>query len=136
MNKRTKQAKVMTAIALMGVLSLCMHPILAGESIPQLIGKWQGENKTYSEAKGYQSWTKTIEITEQRERIFKGNFTYFGGTKAFFGVIYPDNSLTWVSKPAKGYVQGKIQSPSQMTACYVETGENATVGCVELHKQQ
>lgn len=118
------------------VLVLGMNQAFAEESaIPNLVGKWQGENKTYSDAKGYQSWTKTIEITEQRERIFKGNFTYFGGTKDFFGVVYPDNSFTWVSKPAKGYVNGKIQSADQITACYVETGENATVGCVELRRQ-
>lgn len=129
------QAKIIIGTALISMLVFGINVGHAEETIPQLLGKWQGENKTYSDAKGYQSWTKTIEITEQRERIFKGSFTYFGGTKEFFGVIYPDNSLTWVSKPAKGYVQGKVQSANQMTACYVETGENATVGCVELHRQ-
>lgn len=128
---------MMKQILIAFIMLLGFNQVSAEEvpAITNLVGKWVGENKTYSEEKGYQSWTKTIVITEQKERIFKGNFTYFGGTKEFFGVIYPDNSFTWVSKPAKGYVHGNVQSAKQITACYTETGDNAAVGCVELHRQ-
>jgi len=106
------------------------------DQVPNLVGTWTGENKTYSEKKGYSTWTKTVEISEQKGRIFKGQFTYADGTKHFFGVIYPDNAtFTWVSVDSKGYNQGRIHSKNNISACYTESGADATVGCVELTKK-
>ncbi len=118
------------------LLLAVFHPAFAGE-IPNLVGTWVGENKTYSEPKGYQRWMKTIEITEQKERIFKGHFTYSGGNKHFFGVVHPDNaSFSWVAVDSKGYNQGHIHSSDHISACYVEAGADATVGCADLTKQK
>lgn len=115
----------------------CSSPAQADGNTPNLIGIWTGENKTYSDKKGYQTWTKTIEITEQKDRLFKGHFTYSAGTKYFYGVIYPDNtSFTWVGVDSKGYNHGRIYGTERISACYVESGEEATVGCVELTKQK
>lgn len=106
-------------------------------NIPNLMGIWTGENNTYSDKKGYLTWTKTIEITEQKGRLFKGHFTYLAGSKSFSGVIYPDNtSFTWVGVDSKGYNHGRIYGSDSISACYVESGEDATVGCVELTKQK
>lgn len=106
------------------------------DQIPNLVGTWTGENKTFSEKKGYLTWAKTVEISEQKGRIFKGQFTYSDGTKHFFGVIYPDNtSFTWVSPDSKGYNQGRIHGKNNISACYVESGIDATVGCVELTRK-
>jgi len=106
-------------------------------NIPNLMGVWTGENKTYSDKKGYLTWTKTIEITEQKGRLFKGHFSYLAGSKSFSGVIYPDNtSFTWVGVDSKGYNHGRIYGADRISACYVESGEDATVGCVELMKQK
>ena len=67
-------------------------PVAGEEAIPNLVGTWIGENRTVSDKKGYRVWgQKKIEITEQRDRRFRGHFTYPEGTKRFFGVIYPDN---------------------------------------------
>jgi len=104
--------------------------------VPNLVGTWTGENQTYSEKKGYSNWNKTIEISEQKGRIFKGQFTYADGTKHFFGIIYPDNiSFTWVATDSKGYNQGRIHGKNNISACYTESGVDATVGCVELSKK-
>jgi hypothetical protein len=104
--------------------------------VPNLIGTWTGENQTYSENKGYSNWNKTVEISEQKGRIFKGQFTYADGTKHFFGIIYPDNiSFTWVAPDSKGYNQGRIHGKNSISACYTESGADATVGCVELSKK-
>jgi hypothetical protein len=104
--------------------------------VPNLIGTWTGENQTYSENKGYSNWNKTVEISEQKGRIFKGQFTYADGTKHFFGIIYPDNiSFTWVAPDSKGYNQGRIHGKNNISACYTESGVDATVGCVELSKK-
>lgn len=106
------------------------------DQVPNLVGTWSGENQTYSEKKGFLKWNKTVEITEQNGRIFKGQFTYSDGTKHFFGVIYPDNtSFTWVATDRKGYNQGRIHGKNNISACYTESGADATVGCAELTKK-
>lgn len=106
------------------------------DQVPNLIGTWSGENQTYSDKKGYLSWNKTIQISEQKGRVFKGQFSYADGTKHFFGIIYPDNtSFTWVAVDSKGYNQGRIHSKNSISACYTESGADATVGCAELTKQ-
>lgn len=122
-----------------GALILCMlagNAAAAEAPIPNLVGQWSGQNSTYSDAKGYGQWQKTITIAEQKGRIFKGSFSYAAGTKHFFGVIYPDNiSFTWVANDSKGYNHGRILSNGKISACYVEAGADATVGCVELSKK-
>jgi hypothetical protein len=113
-------------------------PVTAQEAIPDLVGTWIGENRTVSQKKGYRIWgQKTIEITEQRDRRFRGHFSYSEGTKNFFGVIYPDNiSFTWVAPDSKGYNHGRILDVDRISACYVESGEDATAGCAELARQK
>jgi hypothetical protein len=107
----------------------------AGENIPNLIGTWEGVNKTISEKKGYKTREKTIHITEQKDRRFKGHVTYSGRKFNFFGVIYPDNlSFTWVSKGSRGFNHGRILTKDNIAACYVEAGIEATAGCATLKK--
>jgi hypothetical protein len=105
--------------------------------IPNMIGTWKGSNVTVSDEKGYKEWNeKVVAITEQKDRRFRGTFTYPGGTKNFFGVIYPDNkSFTWVATNAKGYNHGRILGDKTISACYVEAWELATAGCATLTRQ-
>lgn len=106
-------------------------------AIPDLVGTWRGENRTVSDKKGFRIWgEKTVVITEQQDRRFRGYFTYPEGTKYFFGVIYPDNtSFTWVASDSKGYNHGRILGVDRIGACYVESGGEATAGCAELVRQ-
>ena len=106
------------------------------DTIPNLIGEWNGKNNTYSELKGLKTWEKKINITQQNDRRFKGNFTYSDGTKYFYGIIHPDNiTLTWVASNSRGYNLGKILEKNRISACYVESGIDATVGCSELTRK-
>lgn len=110
---------------------------LADEKIPNLVGTWVGENRTISDQKGYRDWgTKTVKITEQRDRRFRGHFTYAEGTKHFFGIIYPDNeTFTWVASDSKGYNHGRVLEPDRISACYIEAGEDATAGCADMKRK-
>ena len=105
--------------------------------IPNLIGTWSGENVTVSELKGYKTWgNKVVHITEQKDRRFRGTFTYANGTKNFFGVIYPDNiSFTWVSSDSRGFNHGRILDNNTIGACYVESWEQGTAGCATLERE-
>ena len=109
---------------------------LASENIPNLVGTWIGINKTISEDRGYRTWEKKVEILEQDERRFKGKFSYTDGTKKFFGVIHPDNkTITWVATNSRGYNMGKLLDKNKISACYVESGIDATAGCAELTRK-
>jgi hypothetical protein len=109
---------------------------MASENIPNLIGTWVGINKTISEDRGYRTWEKKVEILEQDERRFKGKFSYTDGTKNFFGVIHPDNiTITWVASNSRGYNMGKLLDKNKISACYVESGIDATAGCAELTRK-
>ena len=104
--------------------------------IPNLIGTWEGVNKTLSELRGYKTWEKKVEITEQKDRRFKGTFSYTDGTKNFFGVIHPDNiTITWVASNSRGYNIGKLLDKNNISACYVEAGIDATAGCADLKRK-
>jgi len=108
------------------------------QQIPNLIGRWSGENVTISDEKGYKIWgEKVVQITEQTDRRFRGTFTYPDGTKNFSGVIYPDNvSFTWVSTNSRGFNHGRILGENKIGACYVEAWEQATVGCATLTRKE
>lgn len=128
---------VISSLALLGLADRVQAEDASG-NIPNLVGTWVGENRTVSDKKGYKIWgEKTVEITEQQDRRFRGHFTYADGTKNFFGVIYPDNiSFTWVASDSKGYNHGRILGPDRIAACYVESGEEATAGCAELERKK
>lgn len=128
----------MAVLALAAVATFAAaHPALADDPIPNLVGTWVGENKTISDKKGYKDWgTKTVLITEQQDRRFRGHFTYPAGTKNFFGIVHPDNkTFTWVASDSKGYNFGHILGPDRIAACYVEPGEDGTAGCADMTRQ-
>ncbi|MEP3475354.1 MAG: hypothetical protein ABJN57_03970 [Hyphomicrobiales bacterium] len=137
MNKKTAKiiSLCLTFIFTAILTEMSLNQAQAEENIPNLIGTWDGENKTISEKKGYKTRNKTIHITEQKDRRFKGHVTYSGRKFNFLGVIYPDNqSFTWVSKGSRGYNHGRILSKVKIAACYVEAGIDATAGCATLKK--
>ena len=110
---------------------------LYSEYIINLIGDWEGLNKSYSIEKGYRTWNKKITIFEQNERIFKGNFKYSDGETNFIGVIRSNNkSFYWVSPESKGYINGEILNKRTIEVCYVEAYKNAAVGCAILKRKK
>ncbi len=126
----------LAVIGLCGVI-LAISPVQAADAssdIPNLVGIWSGENHTISNLKGLKTWKKTIEITSQTDRRFRGHFDYSAGRKEFFGVVYPDNiSVSWVALDSRGYNHGRLlDGGRRLAACYIESGLDATAGCAEL----
>jgi len=108
---------------------------LYSEFIVNLIGDWEGLNKSYSLEKGYRTWNKKIKIFEQNERIFKGNFKYADGEKNFLGTIRQNNrNFYWVSPESKGYIHGEILNNNTIEVCYTEAYKGAAVGCSILKR--
>ncbi len=139
MNKKTAKFISLSATFLFTVIltQMTFNQAQAEETIPSLLGTWSGKNNTISEKKGYKTRNKTIHVTEQKDRRFKGYFTYSGGRVDFFGVVYPDNkSFTWVSPGSRGYNHGRILTKEKISACFVEAGIDATAGCTTLKKSK
>ena len=108
---------------------------LKTEYIVNLVGSWEGVNKSFSTEKGYRTWDKKIIIFELNERIFKGNFTYADGERNFIGVIRSNNKIFyWVSPESKGYIHGEIINKNTIEVCYIEAHKGAAVGCSILKK--
>ena len=108
---------------------------LYSEFIVNLIGDWEGLNKSYSMEKGYRTWNKKITIFEQNERIFKGNFKYTDGETNFLGTIRQNNrNFYWVSPESKGFIHGEILNNNTIEVCYTEAYKGAAVGCSILKR--
>ena len=83
--------KKITFLTFFIVFFLLTSKSLYSKYIVNLVGEWEGINKSYSTEKGYRTWKKKITIFEQNERIFKGNFKYADGERNFLGTIRQNN---------------------------------------------
>ena len=132
--RKTIYAIITTLVLALTLPVGCMD---GGGAPPNLVGVWHGMNHTVSQLKGYQEWQKTVHVTEQQDRRFRGYFDYAEGRIDFFGVVFPDDSsFAWVSAASKGYNLGRILGRDKLSACYVEAGDQATAGCVELTREK
>ena len=104
---------------------------LNAKNIPNLTGKWQGENIKSSLKKGFVKSNNIVEITEQKNRLFKGYVIHKGGKEEFVGVIRSDyKNFYWAdSSNDDGKVIGTILKKNKIETCYLDSGRDAVVGC-------
>ena len=110
---------------------------LNAKNIPNLIGKWQGENIKSSLKKGFVKSNNVVEITEQKNRLFKGYVIHKGGKEAFVGVIKSDyKNFYWAdSSNDDGKVIGTILKKNKIETCYLDSGKDAIAGCSILLRE-
>ena len=101
------------------------------KKIPNLVGNWEGENIKSTLKKGFLKGKNIIEITEQKNRLFKGYVFHKGGKEAFVGVIRSDYiNFYWAdSGNDDGKVIGIILKKNKIETCYLDSGRDAVVGC-------
>ena len=101
------------------------------KKIPNLVGKWEGENIKSTLKKGFVKSNNVVEITEQRNRLFKGYVIHKGGKEAFVGVIKSDYiNFYWAdSSNDDGKVIGTILKKNKIETCYLDSGRDAIAGC-------
>ena len=107
------------------------------KKIPNLIGKWEGENIKSTLKKGFLKSKNVIEITDQKNRLFKGYVIHKGGKEAFVGVIKSDyKTFYWAdSSDDDGKVIGTILKKNKIETCYLDSGKDAVVGCSILLRE-
>ncbi|MBL6934761.1 MAG: hypothetical protein ISR48_05055 [Alphaproteobacteria bacterium] len=131
-----KKLPLFSIIAAIGALALTGFAAPAWAEAPDLRGLWKGQNDTVSVKEGYRHREKSINITDQNGRRFKGTVDYSDGTNSFVGVLRGDNkTLIWADIGEDGHVFGTLLNPGVMEACYVNTGAAAVAGCAILIQQ-
>ena len=108
------------------------------KKIPNLVGKWEGENIKSTLKKGFVRSNNVVEITEQRNRLFKGYVIHKGGKEAFVGVIRSDYiNFYWAdSSNDDGKVIGTILKKNTIETCYLDSGRDAVAGCSILLREK
>ena len=124
-------------IAYAGAFWLVTAFTAAAADVPNFVGTWSGKTDSIGDKFGMRTRERTVHITEQTDRRFRGYFEYEAGRKDFFGIVFPDNvSFAWVSTTSKGEVHGRILGPDHIAACYIEPGPEATAGCSDLTRTE
>lgn len=109
------------------------QPSFAADNGPSLVGTWSGHTDSIGDIHGLRTRDRTVHITEQTDRRFRGYFVYEDGRRDFFGIVFPDNtSFAWTSTAAKAVTEGRILGDGHIAACYIEAGAEATAGCSDL----
>ncbi len=108
------------------------------KNIPNLTGTWQGKNIKSTLKKGFVKSTNVVEITEQKDRLFKGYVNHKGGKEAFVGVIKSDyKNFYWAdSSNDDGKVIGTILNKNKIETCYLDSGKDAVAGCSILVREK
>lgn len=107
----------------------------SASEIPNLVGLWSGVGPGYGDEGGYvsdeDSDILTMNVTEQRGRIFNGVVTYteegFEMTEEFAGVIALDNTGFYIAEFGSGYDVGTIVSEDEVELLYLQDGEGGGV---------
>tara|TARA_B100000029_G_scaffold476457_2_gene520597 strand:+ start:315 stop:710 length:396 start_codon:yes stop_codon:yes gene_type:complete len=121
------------------LLILFLFPITGhSKRVPNLIGKWEGENIKSSLKKGFIRANNIVEITEQKNRLFKGYVIHKGGKEEFVGVIRSDHkNFFWAdSSNDDGKVIGTILKKNKIETCYLDSGRDAIAGCSILLRKK
>ena len=109
---------------------------LQAKKIPDLTGTWKGENIKSSLKKGFVRSNNVVEITEQKNRVFKGFVIHKNGKEKFVGVIKSNHKdFFWAdSSDDDGKVIGTILNKETIETCYLDSGRDAVAGCSILQK--
>ena len=114
---------------------LCSTYVYA-KKIPNLVGKWEGVNIKSTLKNGFVKSKNIIEITDQKDRVFKGYVIHKGGKEEFVGVIKSNHKdFFWAdSSDDDGKVIGTILDKKTIETCYLDSGRDAVAGCSILKR--
>ena len=122
---------------LLGILAIALAAMAtasvsaSASEIPNLVGLWSGVGTGYGDEGGYvsdeDSDILTMNVTEQRGRIFNGVVTYMEEgvemAEEFAGVIALDNTTFYIAEFIAGYDVGTVISEDEIELLYIRDGE-------------
>ncbi|MGV8129387.1 MAG: hypothetical protein ACP5NN_05810 [Methanolinea sp.] len=124
---------VLTAVIIGGCMTTQPpgEPVPPAPKYPSLLGNWSGTMMGYVEGQGfteYKGSVMTMSVTEQKDRIFKGDFIFTDPTglkdsEKFAGVINRDERSFTIVEGGGGYTFGSLITPDEMELIYVDDAE-------------
>ena len=112
-------------------LALLASAALAGDGVPNLVGKYTGTAELHLKDKGFAKGPQpmVLEILEQQGHTFHGVKTWTQndgkkGSETFSGVIAGDGKTLYIAEHESGILVGELSSDGQaLDLCYVDDGE-------------
>jgi hypothetical protein len=112
--------------------------------VPDLVGNWTGSGTGYFVEDGSYKMVENgsvgYTVTEQRDRLIRGNITYtLNGTEfveGFAGAIGLNNKTLYIAEHDKGYDFGMIISDDEIELIYVEDGDSGWATINKLHRMK
>ncbi len=131
----------MRRISSLALLAFAIMGTCAAQ-VPNLIGNWTGYQNAYTVEDGsyklMENLSISINISEQKDRLFKGNLSYtLNGkeiTEGFAGAIGPDNKTLYIAESIKGYDLGTIISDNEIELIYLQDGAQGWASIEKLHR--
>ncbi len=110
-------------------------------AIPDLVGNWTGTSTGYVQGTGFTDYpasTFSMKVTEQKDRIFTGEFIYADANvtvrSRFGGVIDRDGTKLSFAEENGGYSQGTFVAPNEIELIYVADGPSFEVAIDTLKR--
>lgn len=110
-------------------------------AIPDLVGNWTGTAKGYTQKTGFTDYpgsTFSMKVTEQKDRIFTGEFIYADANvtvrSRFGGVVDRDGTQLSFAEENGGYSRGLLVAPDEIELVYVEDGPSFEVAIDTLKR--
>ena len=134
--------KHLSVLALVIVAVAASTVVLAGDNVPDLVGRWIGTNTMHHKQLGFTTNKLEYVVEEQQGRVFKGYKTLTmlhdksKRKEGFAGVIKKDNKTFYVADHIDGIEFGNIDSADAVTIYYIEAGGDISkAGIIELKRQ-
>jgi hypothetical protein len=109
---------------------------------PNLLGNWTGTNDGYIEGEGYSAYsgdTMTMRVTEQKGRIFSGDFVFTNQsgvwkTTTGAGEIGRDGKTLTLVQTGGGYSSGTLVAPDEIEFIYTNRNDPFAISIDSLKK--
>ncbi|WP_236610392.1 hypothetical protein [Methanosphaerula palustris] len=130
------------AVLISGCTTTSQQSTAAVATPPSLLGNWTGTMNGYSNGEGYNNWTDytmTMKVTEQRGRIFSGEFLFtnqsgISSTNKCAGVIGRDGKTLSMVEDGGGTSSGSLVAPDEIELTYTNGAEPFTISIDSLKK--
>jgi hypothetical protein len=134
---------LLLAVLISGCTTVSQENTGAVADTPSLLGNWSGTSNGYIEGEGYNAYsgdTMTMRITEQKGRIFSGEFVFANQTAVWktttgAGTIGRDGRTLTLVQNEGGYSTGTLVAPDEIEFIYTNGNKPFAISIDSLKKR-
>ena len=133
---------LLLAVLISGCTTVSQESKVAVADSPSLLGNWSGTIHGYNEGTGYSNFTGTVmtmRVTEQKGRIFSGDFIFANQTGVWknvtcAGAVGRDGKTLTMVQHRGGYSSGSLVAPDEIEFIYSDGIEPYSIMIDSLKK--